>query len=544
MRAGQASSTQRNVFAGVQRSPLPRLHRTALLRATRSGAVMSTRSDTVTTEPFSTDVDDSGFVADLVPLSRAGLRARSRRRVRPIWVRFAKAATISSMVLAGAVTWVVCQPGLMQHRFASLSSAGLSSASGTPSSSTAPASVSVDSPVILATMTAGAAVRASIDAQPSKPTVDGRMVKDPDTTASIFTAAPASGGEFRLFTSGSTEINGKTVFARADLTGPSGASPRPIVSRIGRAASALTRLIPFESAPFPYAGTIPTSGSPFLDAGTDDRKGHRSWRGRVFWENETFHDNRVLMHIPAGFDAERPGVIVVFFHGHGATLQRDVLERQQVAAQISGSGANAVLLAPQFAVNAADSSVGKFWEPGGFKRFLDESAQRFAQLSGDPAAAQSFARMPVVIVGYSGGFAPAAWSLHAGGVTRRVRGVVMLDAMYGEFEKYADWIATSHQAFFVNCSTHFTRGGAVTLENMLSARGISSENELPTTLSRGGVVFLNVEASHADYVNTAWIEGPIRDILQRLPEYRLGGPEAFASSDMRLPSRSRTAAAH
>ena len=80
------------------------------------------------------------------------------------------------------------------------------------------------------------------------------------------------------------------------------------------------------------------------------------------------------MHVPENFDVRKPGVIVVFFHGNGATLERDVRDRQRVPQQISESGVNAVLLAPQLAVDAADSSAGKFWQPGGLKRFVAESA--------------------------------------------------------------------------------------------------------------------------------------------------------------------------
>ena len=83
-------------------------------------------------------------------------------------------------------------------------------------------------------------------------------------------------------------------------------------------------------------------------------------------------------------------MIVVFFHGNGATLERDVRDRQLVPQQISDSGVNAVLLAPQLAVNAADSSAGKFWQPGGFKRFMDESASHLARLTGDPEVGTGF----------------------------------------------------------------------------------------------------------------------------------------------------------
>src|SRR4029077_13815488 len=107
----------------------------------------------------------------------------------------------------------------------------------------------------------------------------------------------------------------------------------------------LTKLVEFDPAPFPYDG------------------------GRG-----SYHDRRVLLHIPKGFDTRWPGVMVLFFHGHRATLERDVRDRQQVPAQISASGMNAVLVAPQFAVDAADSSVGRFSQPGAVARFVAEAA--------------------------------------------------------------------------------------------------------------------------------------------------------------------------
>src|SRR5271169_1174060 len=168
-----------------------------------------------------------------------------------------------------------------------------------------------------------------------------------------------------------------------------------------------TTLVSLKSSAFPYFGNNPRTDEPFLNITKGERRGHRSYSGRVYWQDETYNDNRVLMHVPETFDIRKPGVIVVFFHGNGATLARDVRDRQLVPQQISESGANAVLLAPQLAVDAADSSAGKFWQPGGFKRFMDESAGQLARLYGDPNAAKAFANMPIIIVGYSGGFVPA-----------------------------------------------------------------------------------------------------------------------------------------
>ena len=131
-----------------------------------------------------------------------------------------------------------------------------------------------------------------------------------------------------------------------------------IPSRISSNTGALTSLVNFETAPFPYRGTVPDLGQPFLNAETEGHRGHVNFRGNVLWELPTFSDDRVLLHIPPGFDPKRPAVMVVFFHGHGANLAQDVYDRQQVPAQITAAGVNAVLVAPQFAVNAADLAPG------------------------------------------------------------------------------------------------------------------------------------------------------------------------------------------
>src|SRR6202171_117193 len=218
-----------------------------------------------------------------------------------------------------------------------------------------------------------------------------------------------------------------------------------------------TTLVSLKSSAFPYFGNNPSTDAPFLNISKGERKGHRSYGGRVYWQGETYNDQRGPMHVPENFDVRKPGVIVVFFHGNGATLERDVRDRQLVPQQISDSGVNAVLLAPQLAVDAADSSAGKFWQPGGLKRFVAESADHLARLYGDPRAARAFANMPVALVGYSGGLVPAAWRLQVGGVGHRVRGVFLLDAVYGELDKFASWIVNNRSGFFVSSYTRSTK---------------------------------------------------------------------------------------
>jgi hypothetical protein len=234
---------------------------------------------------------------------------------------------------------------------------------------------------------------------------------------------------------------------------------------------------------------------------------------------KSYSDNRVLVHVPAGFDVRKPGVIVVFFHGHGATLERDVRDRQLLPRQISESGINAVLVAPQLAYDAADSSAGKLSERGGFKRFMAEASEQLARIYGDARAAQSFAKMPVIIVAYSGGFVSAAHSLHVGGLGKRVRGLVLLDALYGEIDKFSSWIAKNRSAFFVSAYTAYTKRHDDDLARILREKGIAVTDELNGPLKPGTVAFLQTGEGvrHRDYVTLAWTENPVTDILLRIP---------------------------
>ena len=300
--------------------------------------------------------------------------------------------------------------------------------------------------------------------------------------------------------------------------------PHEVKSRIPPTATAKSDIVEFDGSPFPYRGVNPYSQRPFMDVkGDDGRIGHSS-RGGVLWEDRTFSDSRVLMHMPQGFDVRRPGVIIVFLHGNRANIKDDVLHRQRVAEQVAASRINGVLLAPQLAVNASDSSAGKFWEPFGFSKFLGEAAQHLAKMRGDRKSATTFATMPVVVVAYSGGYVPAAWSLAKGGVEKRIIGVVLLDALYGEGQKYADFIQRRRHAFFISSYTSSTQRGNEALRHELAQRNIAveaSDTTLPRTLN-GRVAFLPAMkgTNHNDFVTRAWTSFPIRDVLDRLDQYR------------------------
>ncbi len=296
-----------------------------------------------------------------------------------------------------------------------------------------------------------------------------------------------------------------------------GAKPQGVTSIDG----ANVAFAAFQNSAFPYRGLIPNyqetgKTRPFLDVDDNGRLGHSSSRGGLLWEDQTYNDRTVLLAAPQNFDPSRPGVIVVFFHGNMATLQRDVIARQQIVRQLADSGLNGVLVAPQLALDAPDSSAGRFWSPGGFAAFLNEAEGKLGDFY--PSARGAFRRMPVIIVAYSGGYLPAVYSLTVGGDSGRVRGVVLLDALYGERDKFVSWVeGPGRNAFFVSAYSTSSSDGNMAVEAELQQAGLTVLNSLPATLAPGEVAFVDAgSVDHNDFLTSAWGGAPLREIFSRM----------------------------
>lgn len=307
-------------------------------------------------------------------------------------------------------------------------------------------------------------------------------------------------------------------------------------SRASPLRKAKTEIAPFKTSPFPYRGMIPGKGKPFLDVADGERHGHTAPRGGIYWEDGAYNDRRVLLHIPQGFDPGRPAVLIVYFHGNLARLERDVRDRQQIPKQVAESGLNAVLVAPQFAVDASDSSAGRFWEPGQFARFLDEAEDRLTHLLGAQSAGRRFHHLPVILVAYSGGYLPAAYALHVGGATERVCGIVLLDALYSDEEKFAAWIAKRRKStFFFSAYGPSSQENNAALQRQLANRQVEFQTTIPAKLVPGSVTFLSTgaEVSHNDFMTRAWVEHPLTSVLSRI--------SAFSRAPHARTSRSNSA---
>ena len=368
------------------------------------------------------------------------------------------------------------------------------------------------------------------------------------TTAAkqVFAGTPEYPDQFRR---GPVQFGDRGFVQRPPIAQPNAPEPpKPLAPQRPRMAEPApstapifggrTELASFEHSPFPFEGSRPDWDTPFFNVHENGRRGHRTSSGRVYWANETYHERRSLLHVPEGFDPDRPSVLVLFFHGHRARLERDIRDRYLVAEQITASGMNAVIVAPQFAVEANDSSIGRFWEPGFMKLYLDEAAQKLARMMGRPEKRNAFERMPIIVIGYSGGFEPTGHALKNSGIRDRIRGVVLLDAAYGQFGAFAQWMRAAPDGFFVSAYTASTAQGNRQLMAAATDAGQSYRTQMPPQLQAGARVFISAPVSHESYVTEAWAHYPISDLLHRLPDLvRRRGSEPMVTSS--LPARRR-----
>ena len=278
----------------------------------------------------------------------------------------------------------------------------------------------------------------------------------------------------------------------------------------------------FATSPFPLRRDRGVGGRAFFDVRDGARRGRTTRHGEVCWEDETYAEARVLLAIPANFDAARPATLVVYLHGNRARLERDVIKRQQLLRQVREADINAVLVAPQFALDAAHSSAGRFAVRGVFRAFLDETTRGLERLclsrDGQHPQTSLLQHASVIVIAYSGGYCPAAAALSVGRAQQRVRGVVLLDALYDHEALFADWLARRQRsAFLVSAYTHSTRTCNVRLRALLAQQGQPYSLGLPTRLAAGTACLVPLDGAveHADVVTRAWCDDPVTDILRR-----------------------------
>jgi hypothetical protein len=114
----------------------------------------------------------------------------------------------------------------------------------------------------------------------------------------------------------------------------------------------------------------------------------------------------------------------------------------------------------------------------------------------------------------------------------RLRGLVLLDALYGDLDKFSDWLSKRPPAFFVSAFGKAARDENVALQRMLSERGVRFQNALPANLARGSVAFIadDDDVKHDDFMTEAWVKDPLKVVLRRITGFSRTGSAPTGST--------------
>jgi hypothetical protein len=240
-----------------------------------------------------------------------------------------------------------------------------------------------------------------------------------------------------------------------------------------------------------------------------------------------YRDDTVVVFVPATyrFQPDEGLAALVHFHGHNTTADQ-ALVSHQLREQVVDSRQNAILVVPQLAVSAADSSCGKLESPRGLLPLLEEVVAAAAHEaratlgdSGFPAGARLGT---VCISAHSGGFHAASCCVRFGGID--VRELYLFDALYAEIDVFRDWVVARRGEPFQHrhkLVSYFTQGAATEtnddlLRTQLEQAGMNcvhetQEGELSRhDLSHADAVFVRTGLWHS---NVTWETNALRDCL-------------------------------
>jgi hypothetical protein len=220
-----------------------------------------------------------------------------------------------------------------------------------------------------------------------------------------------------------------------------------------------------------------------------------------------YGDDTVLVFVPSHY-RYRPGegvAALVHFHGHNTSAER-AMTAHELREQLADSRQNALLLVPQLALFAADSSTA-----------------REGHISlGDSGFPEDASLGTVCLSAHSGGYHAAACSLRDGGL--EIRETYLFDALYADLEVFRDWVTARRGQSMHDrhkLVSYFTEGGTTealnrVLRSELEKAGVLVAEEMREgqlsrrDLSHAEAVFVRTPVWHSA---VTWETNALRDVL-------------------------------
>jgi hypothetical protein len=140
------------------------------------------------------------------------------------------------------------------------------------------------------------------------------------------------------------------------------------------------------------------------------------------------HDTAdALICLPADLDAKEPIKLVIYNHGFGTNVQ-SIYTDSHLGEQMAAANGNSVLVLPEWQAQADSRKgfQGRFKEPGMFRHMIEEILSLTPGLTGKKLGDVS----DIYIAAHSAGYGPTMTEIYKNGLERKIRSVILLDALY------------------------------------------------------------------------------------------------------------------
>ena len=215
-----------------------------------------------------------------------------------------------------------------------------------------------------------------------------------------------------------------------------------------------------------------------------------------------YSDSSVMIVIPKGLDAGKTVDLIFWFHGWGNNIDSAAV-RYGLLKQFETSGINAVLVFSETAKDAPDSYGGKLESQNMFKGLVEDVIKK---LQKEKAIPKNCEPGNILLAGHSGAYRVMANILQNGNMP--VQEVILFDALYGETNKFLNWLGGDNAHRFIDI---FTDGGGTNnesreMEKRLAVMHISAdtteESDVTIQLLKAKpVIFIHSQHKHNDIIN-------------------------------------------
>lgn len=215
-----------------------------------------------------------------------------------------------------------------------------------------------------------------------------------------------------------------------------------------------------------------------------------------------YMDSSVLIIAPKKLNVNKKVDLVFWFHGWGNNIDTAAVHFELIK-QFAASRLNAVLVLAETTKDAPDSYGGKLEYNNMFKELV---ADIMRELKKEKAVSKKCEPGNILLAGHSGAYRVMAFILANGNMP--VQEVILFDALYGQTDKYLNWVQADKTHRFIDI---YTNGGGTDEESKEIAKqlirlNISTdtieEKELTATLVlEQRLLFIHSLHKHNDIIN-------------------------------------------